>query len=199
MGGPTPARFAAVIVAAGQGLRAGRPVPKQFARWRGKPLVRHSTEALLATGAGPVIVAIPEGAEAIAADALAGLEMTLVTGGATRQASVLAALEALPANAERVLIHDAARPNCPAAVVERLVAALDTHPGAIPVLPVVDSIALADGDLMGGSASRGGPRGGATPPPVRRGPQQPPPNTKEIKTKKPPHQNPQSKKTPKQN
>jgi 2-C-methyl-D-erythritol 4-phosphate cytidylyltransferase/2-C-methyl-D-erythritol 2,4-cyclodiphosphate synthase len=155
MGGPTQAEFAAVIVAAGQGLRAGQPVPKQFAPWRGKPLVRHSAEALLAAGAHPLVVAIPEGSEQVAADALAGLPVRLVTGGATRQASVLAALTAISADgSEFVLIHDAARPDCPASVVERLVAALERQPGAIPVLPVVDSIALADGELMSGSAAR---------------------------------------------
>src|SRR5688500_8387982 len=99
MGAPSQASFAAVIVAAGQGLRAGRPVPKQFARWRGKPVVRHSVEALLAAGAGPLVVAIPEGAEGIAGDSLAGLhDFTLVVGGATRQVSVRAALEALAAS-----------------------------------------------------------------------------------------------------
>ena len=64
--------FAAVVVAAGQGLRAGQPVPKQFAIWRGRPVVRHSVEALLAAGADPVMVAIPEGAAALADEALAG-------------------------------------------------------------------------------------------------------------------------------
>ncbi len=54
-------RFAAVIVAAGQGLRAGQPVPKQFALRRGKPVVRHSAEALIAAGAGTVVVAVSEG------------------------------------------------------------------------------------------------------------------------------------------
>ena len=51
--------FAAVIVAAGKGLRAGQGVPKQFARWRGKPLVRHSAEAFARLGAKPLVVAIP--------------------------------------------------------------------------------------------------------------------------------------------
>jgi 2-C-methyl-D-erythritol 4-phosphate cytidylyltransferase/2-C-methyl-D-erythritol 2,4-cyclodiphosphate synthase len=152
---PTP-RFTAVIVAAGQGLRAGRPMPKQFAQWRGKPVVRHSAEALIAAGAEPLVVAIPEGGADVAADALAGLPgVRLITGGATRQASVRAALEALsPEEPRFVLIHDAARPDCPAQVVERLLAALDAHAAAIPVLPVVDSLAHADGALMAESADR---------------------------------------------
>ena len=154
---PSPtSRFAAVIVAAGQGLRAGQPVPKQFARWRGKPVVRHAAEALLAGGAGPLAVAIPDGAEAIAGEALAGLPgVRLVIGGATRQASVHAALEALGSDAPGlVLIHAAARPHCPADVVDRLLDALREHPGAIPVLPVVDSLAEATNGLMSGAADR---------------------------------------------
>ncbi|KRA83378.1 bifunctional 2-C-methyl-D-erythritol 4-phosphate cytidylyltransferase/2-C-methyl-D-erythritol 2,4-cyclodiphosphate synthase [Altererythrobacter sp. Root672] len=156
MGTPTTARFAAVIVAAGQGLRAGQPVPKQFALWRGKPLVRHSAEALLAAGARPVVVAIAAGHEEMAAQALAGLpDIHLVTGGATRQDSVRSALEVLASDApEAVLIHDAARPDCPSEVVERLLVALDGQPGAIPVLPVVDSLAVDASGLMAGSAPR---------------------------------------------
>jgi 2-C-methyl-D-erythritol 4-phosphate cytidylyltransferase/2-C-methyl-D-erythritol 2,4-cyclodiphosphate synthase len=156
MGAPTPARFAAVIVAAGQGLRAGQPVPKQFVVWRGKAVVRHAAEALIAAGARPLAVAIPEGAEAIANEALAGLpDVVLVLGGATRQASVRAALETLEGDAPAfVLIHDAARPHCPADVIDRLLEALHDQPGAIPVLPVVDSLALAEHGLMADSADR---------------------------------------------
>lgn len=156
MGAPTSARFAAVIVAAGQGLRAGQPVPKQFAPWRGKPVVRHAAEALVAAGAGPVAVAVPPGAESVAKEALEGVTgVRLVAGGPTRQASVRAALDALEDDApELVLIHDAARPDCPAEVVERLLDALAEHSAAIPVLPVVDSLAVAEGSQMAGKADR---------------------------------------------
>ena len=85
MGTPDQSRIAAVLVAAGQGLRAGQPVPKQFARWRGKPVVRHAAEALLAAGAEPIAVAIPYGADAIATEVLAteiNEDATLVAGGA---------------------------------------------------------------------------------------------------------------------
>lgn len=150
------AKVAAIIVAAGQGLRAGQPLPKQFALWRGKPVVRHSAEALAAAGIAPIVVAIPEGADDVAAAALAGIAgVRLVTGGPTRQESVRQALESLAADAPaRVLIHDAARPLLPRAVIDRLLDALDTHPAAIPVLPVVDSLAHAEGNLMGASARR---------------------------------------------
>ena len=152
---PLP-RTAAVIVAAGQGLRAGQPLPKQFVLWRGKPVVRHSAEALAAAGVTPIVVAIPEGGEALAQQALAGIAgIQLVTGGATRQISVRRALEALEGAApERVLIHDAARPGLSGPVIARLVAALAEFPGAIPVLPVVDSLAEASGKLMGAPARR---------------------------------------------
>jgi len=148
--------FAAVIVAAGQGLRAGGPTPKQFATWRGRPLLRHSVESLAGLGAEPIVVAIPEGAEPLAREALQGIAgVRLVTGGATRQHSVRHALEALAAlSPSCVLIHDAARPEIAPAVVERLLTALGEHHGAIPVLPVVDSVAIANEGLMTGSAPR---------------------------------------------
>ncbi len=151
-----PEQFAAVIVAAGKGLRAGQDVPKQFAHWRGKPLLRHSAEALSQAGASPIVVAIPAGAEAVASEALSGIpEIVLVTGGETRQESVRAALEALvEAEPGSVLIHDAARPIVPAAVIERLLTALREFSGAIPVLPVVDSLAHAEDGMMAGSAPR---------------------------------------------
>ena len=148
--------FAAVVVAAGQGTRAGQGVPKQFAYWRGKPLVRHSVERLLAAGASQVIVVIPDGMLDQAQEALVGLDkIAFAIGGVTRQVSAMQGLlTAAGPDVERVLIHDAARPIVPRAVIERLLAALETHDGAIPVLPVVDSLALAEGETMAGSADR---------------------------------------------
>lgn len=148
--------FAAIIVAAGQGLRAGQPVPKQFAHWRGAPLLRHSALALSAAGAKPLIVAIPEGAERLAADALTGIDGAIcITGGATRQQSVRNALEKLAGfTSAQVLIHDAARPVIPASVIARLLDALDRFAGAIPVLPVIDSLATERNGMMTGAARR---------------------------------------------
>lgn len=155
---PSPALpgTSAVIVAAGQGLRAGQPLPKQFAQWRGKPVVRHSAEALAAAGISPIVVAIPEGADQIATEALAGIAgVRFVTGGATRQQSVRIALEAMEPDAPaRVLIHDAARPILPRAVIARLITALENSEAAIPALPVVDSLAHAEGTSMGAPAPR---------------------------------------------
>jgi 2-C-methyl-D-erythritol 4-phosphate cytidylyltransferase / 2-C-methyl-D-erythritol 2,4-cyclodiphosphate synthase len=148
---------AGIVVAAGQGLRAGQPLPKQFALWRGKPVVRHAVEALLAGGVAPVAVVIPESAEDVARAALDGLQggVRLVGGGTTRQDSVRNGLEALVEDAPvHVLIHDAARPALSGEVIDRLREALLEQPGAIPVLPVVDSLAHAEGALMGAPARR---------------------------------------------
>ena len=148
--------FAAIIVAAGKGMRAGGAIPKQFRPWRGKPVLRHSVEALAAAGAFPIVIAIPQGGEQIAHDAVSDLaDIRFVTGGATRQASVRAALESLvETSPPYVLIHDAARPCLSCAVISRLLEALATHPGAIPVLPVVDSLALEHRGMMAGAPDR---------------------------------------------
>lgn len=153
---PLPS-FSAIVVAAGKGLRVGGATPKQFRDWRAKALIRHSVEALAAAGAKPLIVVIAGDASDHARAALDGIAgITFAAGGASRQDSVRAGLEALvPFAPSRVLIHDAARPDLPHAVIARLLAALDNQPGAIPVLPVVDSIAIAGEDgLMAGKATR---------------------------------------------
>ncbi len=148
--------LAAVIVAAGKGLRADQPLPKQFANWRGKPVLRHAADSLKAAGVSRLCVVIPEGAGDLVEEMLAGLEqVVLVTGGASRQDSVREGLEALEgASPDLVLIHDAARPDCPAEVVDRLVSALASSPAAIPVLPVVDSMIETDGTLLRAKADR---------------------------------------------
>jgi len=151
---PTLPSFAAIVVAAGKGLRAGQPLPKQFAMWRGKPVLRHSVETLLDAGARPLVIAVPPDGEQAVLDALAGLEgFALVAGGTTRQQSVKKALAAVD-SAERILIHDAARPDLPLPVIERLLAALEYHPGAIPVLPVIDSLSVENDGVMSGTAPR---------------------------------------------
>lgn len=153
-------RIAAVVVAAGQGLRAGQPLPKQFAMWRGKPVVRHSVEALAKAGVAPILVVIPEGAEELANGALAGIAgVRFTVGGETRQQSVRLGLEVLGADEpDRVLIHDAARPGLSPGVIGRILEALDLSKAVIPVLSVVDSLAHcedgASGPVMGAPARR---------------------------------------------
>lgn len=146
--------FAAIVVAAGKGLRAGQVLPKQFANWRGKPVLRHSVEALLQAGADPLVIVIPAGEEVTTRNALHGLGgWQAVAGSRTRQQSVVNGLNAV-GSADRVLIHDAARPNLPNPVIARLLAALERHPGAIPTLPVIDSLAIDELGIMAGSGDR---------------------------------------------
>ncbi|HET8613828.1 MAG TPA: bifunctional 2-C-methyl-D-erythritol 4-phosphate cytidylyltransferase/2-C-methyl-D-erythritol 2,4-cyclodiphosphate synthase, partial [Sphingomonas sp.] len=93
------------------------------------------------------------------ADALGARKPASVSpGGATRRESVRNGLEAIAAagGAALVLIHDAARPFLPAAVIDRLLAALESQPGAVPVLPVVDTLVRADDGTLGDTVSREG-------------------------------------------
>jgi 2-C-methyl-D-erythritol 4-phosphate cytidylyltransferase/2-C-methyl-D-erythritol 2,4-cyclodiphosphate synthase len=137
----------ALIVAAGQGIRVGGPVPKQFRTVAGKPVLRWAVEALRAhPSVRSVTVAVGAGQQPQAEQALAGLDpVRFVTGGAERADSVRAGLTA--ADGEAILVHDAARPFCPPHVIDRLVGALEFFDGAAPVLAVGDTLAKADGEL----------------------------------------------------
>ena len=145
--------IAIIIVAAGRGTRMGAGGPKQWRDLAGRPLVAHALETLRAVGL-PVLVIHPEDrpeAEAIAGNAL------LVEGGATRAASVRAALEALEGRGiTRVLIHDGARALVTGCLVARLLAALDGAAGAAPALPVTDALWRGDGGRVTGTTDRGG-------------------------------------------
>lgn len=136
-------RTVAIIVAAGSGTRAGGSVPKQFAPLAGKPMLRHSFDALTShPEVDAVVVVVGEGQES-ALHAVLG-DVPLAIGGATRRESVQNGL-VLAGDADRVLIHDAARPFLSHAVIDRLLAALDDHAGAIPGLPVADTLVSASG------------------------------------------------------
>lgn len=152
----------ALIVAAGRGRRVGNSCPKQYLSLAGKPLLRHAVEALLSWGSAGgrpgrsriehlQIVIDPE-QRAFYDAALSGLDLPEpVAGGANRQESVRCGLEALVRQApDCVFIHDAARPYVSAATLDRLLAALREAPGAIPVVPVMDSLKRsADGRILG--------------------------------------------------
>lgn len=142
--------FDAIIVAAGEGLRAGQHVPKQFASYQGKPLLLHSIEAFARHGAERIVVVHPEGAGTRVREMVGdSLPLMLATGGATRQQSVRNGLAVLErAGEDAVLIHDAARPGLTRQVLERLLSALAEADGAIPVLPVIDSLIRADAGAM---------------------------------------------------
>ena len=131
-------RIAVILVAAGTGSRFGAETPKQFLPLFGKPVIRHAAETL----AKHATLIQPVGDTAPIAAALAGLDhLPIVPGGATRQDSVRAGLDALlPHAPDIVLVHDAARPNIPAGAVDALLAALEHMPGAIPAAPVADTL-----------------------------------------------------------
>lgn len=151
---PAPLSFAGLVVAAGSGARAGGA--KQWRLLGGKPVARWSVEGLLAAGAEEVVVVIPPGAEAEAEAALAGLSgCRLATGGATRAESVRNGLSALGGPGDRpVLIHDAARPLLGSDVIRRLIAALEGADGALPALPVADSLRRATEGIVSGAVDR---------------------------------------------
>ncbi|WP_448658134.1 bifunctional 2-C-methyl-D-erythritol 4-phosphate cytidylyltransferase/2-C-methyl-D-erythritol 2,4-cyclodiphosphate synthase [Sphingomonas sp. CJ99] len=147
----------AIIVAAGTGSRSGLSLPKQFAAVAGRPMIAHSHAALAEhQGIDRVVCVIGAGQQDMLAEAV-GPEADWTTGGATRRESVAAGLDWIAANggADRVLVHDAARPFLSAQVIDRLLAALDTDAGAIPVLPVADTLARGM-EILGDTVPREG-------------------------------------------
>ncbi|WP_205481703.1 bifunctional 2-C-methyl-D-erythritol 4-phosphate cytidylyltransferase/2-C-methyl-D-erythritol 2,4-cyclodiphosphate synthase [Sphingomonas arenae] len=139
----------ALIVAAGKGERLGGGLPKQYRLLAGKPALRHAVEAFTEhPKIDSVRVVIGSGQEQMALDALKGLDVgELIIGGAERTDSVRAGLQAISEGV--VLVHDAARPFCPPDVVDRLLDALGEADGAVPVLPVADTLAKGDNELRG--------------------------------------------------
>lgn len=139
----------ALIVAAGSGSRMGGGVPKQYRMLGGKTVLAHAIDSLLSHMAVQVVIGADHGDLYAAAVGDRALPPPIL-GGATRRDSVLAGLEAV--GTPLVFIHDAARPFVPSAVIEALSAALETSDGAIPVLPVVDSLVDRAGAAVDRSA-----------------------------------------------
>src|SRR5215469_15262801 len=133
----------ALVVAAGRGTRLGGERPKQYRTLGGQALLRHSVERLAGhPRVDQVRVVYHPADQALYDDAVAGLDLLPpVAGGAARQDSARLGLESLESlSPERVLIHDAARPFVDAATIDRVLAALADAPGAIPGLPVADTL-----------------------------------------------------------
>jgi 2-C-methyl-D-erythritol 4-phosphate cytidylyltransferase len=142
----------AVVVAAGSGVRLGGSTPKALRAIAGRPLVRLGLEALAAGGVDRAVVVIARGTESAFETALADAQIptAYVVGGERRQDSVRAGLKAIAGDPETarcrfVLVHDAARPLVPPAVVARVIEALKNGAGAVvPAVPVVDSMRTVD-------------------------------------------------------
>jgi 2-C-methyl-D-erythritol 4-phosphate cytidylyltransferase/2-C-methyl-D-erythritol 2,4-cyclodiphosphate synthase len=137
----------ALIVAAGSGSRMGGDLPKQYRRLGNKAVLAHAVDALAShPKVDAVRVVIGAGQQEQALEALAGRRVEeLIVGGKERADSVRAGLAAIGDGI--VLVHDAARPFCPPAVIDRLLDALDGHDGAVPVLKVADTLAKGGATL----------------------------------------------------
>lgn len=152
----------ALIAAAGSGERLGIDRPKAFAGLGGRPLLAESLDRLERCElVDAIVVAAPPGWEEpailLAEELAASKVVACVTGGSTRAASVAAALFEVPIGALVVLVHDAARPLVADDVVGRLVGPLaEGFDGAVPVLPIADTLKRIDAGMIAETVDRGG-------------------------------------------
>ncbi|MFF4449165.1 2-C-methyl-D-erythritol 4-phosphate cytidylyltransferase [Streptomyces sp. NPDC001502] len=143
-----PHRTAAVIPAAGRGVRLGPGAPKALRALGGTPMLIHAVRAMARSRAVSLVVVVAPPAEAAEVRLLLGehtlperTELLVVPGGETRQESVRAGLDALPPDITSVLIHDAARPLVPVDTVDSVVEAVrDGAPAVVPALPLADTV-----------------------------------------------------------
>jgi 2-C-methyl-D-erythritol 4-phosphate cytidylyltransferase len=165
---------AAIVPAAGSGQRLGGAGPKALLPVGGVPMLVHAVRRLSAAAeVSLVVVAAPpdrvEETRRLLGDAHAGAELSVVAGGATRVASVRAALDVLPRDVDVVLVHDAARPLAPSSLAEAVAAAV--HAGAdavVPGVPVQDTVKRVEGDEVTSTVDRSGLRAVQTPQGFRR-------------------------------
>jgi 2-C-methyl-D-erythritol 4-phosphate cytidylyltransferase / 2-C-methyl-D-erythritol 2,4-cyclodiphosphate synthase len=148
-------RIGLLVVAGGRGVRLGADRPKQYLSCAGRPLIVHTLEALAASFPFlTIIVVIRPDDRALYDQAIAHMKADVAAviglpaiGGATRQQSVLAGLEALAvAEPEIVLIHDAVRPFPSPALIKRAIEAAERHGAAAPGTPMSDTVKQVDGE-----------------------------------------------------
>ncbi|WP_344081007.1 2-C-methyl-D-erythritol 4-phosphate cytidylyltransferase [Luedemannella helvata] len=140
---PSRGDVAVLVPAAGLGTRLGPGAPKALRTLAGVPLLVHAARRLAAApSVGCLVVAAPPGDVDGVRDMIdIPVDLIVVAGGDTRQASVAAALAAVPPTFPIVLVHDAARALVPPELVERVAAAVRAgHDAVVPALPVVDTI-----------------------------------------------------------
>ncbi|MFL5766875.1 MAG: 2-C-methyl-D-erythritol 4-phosphate cytidylyltransferase [Actinomycetota bacterium] len=138
----------AVILGAGSGERLGASEPKAFLDVEGSTLLERAADgARRAASVGRIVVVVPGGSEDRARDDLQGV--TVVAGGSSRQASVFSALRALDAGPEDIILcHDAARPFASPALFDSVAAAVGDAAGAVPVVPVADTVKRVSDDRV---------------------------------------------------
>ena len=148
--------IAALIVAAGRGVRAGGGLAKQWRPFAGKSVAQWTVDAFDRHPAIDRIVLV------VAADSdpahwphASRCDLQIVIGADTRGGSVMAGLDALEHHADLVLIHDVARPGIAAPVIDAVIAALAHHQGAAPALAVTDALWRGDGTVAGTVARDG--------------------------------------------
>ncbi|MFI7432741.1 2-C-methyl-D-erythritol 4-phosphate cytidylyltransferase [Micromonospora haikouensis] len=163
---------AVLVPAAGAGVRLGPGAPKALRPLAGEPLLVHAVRRIAAAASvHTIVVAAPTAEVDAVRDLLTAVApVTVVPGGAERQASVAAALAAVPAGPEIILVHDAARALTPPGLVESVAAAVRSgHDAVIPVLPVVDTIKeVGPGEVVLGTVDRSALRAVQTPQGFRR-------------------------------
>lgn len=143
-----PHRTAAVIPAAGRGVRLGPGAPKALRTLGGTPMLIHAVRAMARSRAVSLVVVVAPADGAAEVRLLLGEhalpdrpEILVVPGGETRQESVRAGLQALPPDVTSVLIHDAARPLVPVDTVDSVVLAVrDGAPAVVPAMPLADTV-----------------------------------------------------------
>jgi len=149
----------ALVVGAGRGRRLGGGLPKQYQALGGEPMIRRTIRSFLGhPNIKAVRAVIHPDDEALFHQSVMGLNvLDPVHGGENRQESVLLGLKSLTElNPDYVLIHDAARPYVDQDVITRVIAALDTAPGVIPVLPVADTLKKGHNGLIETTVDRNG-------------------------------------------
>ena len=142
-------RDALILVAAGQGKRAGGPIPKQYQLILGEELISLTIKNCLNSHKFEKIIIVISENDEFAKNVLSRFEGQLetTTGGATRTKSVHAGLKALKSHAiDHVYIHDAARPFLSKPVIKDLSHALHTYQAAAPALPIADAVKTLEGD-----------------------------------------------------
>jgi 2-C-methyl-D-erythritol 4-phosphate cytidylyltransferase len=163
---------AVLVPAAGMGVRLGPGGPKALRTLAGEPLLVHVVRRVAAApSVGLIVVAAPpDDVDSVVALLRPVGHVVVVPGGATRQTSVAAALDAVGAAFPIVLVHDAARALAPVDLIERVAAAVrDGHDAVVPVLPVVDTIKQVDPDgRVAGTVDRSVLRAVQTPQGFRR-------------------------------
>ena len=147
----------AIVLAAGRGERLDPGLPKALVQVGGRTIVARGVEvATGCRGIDGVVVVAPAGFEDAVAELVRPFGVSdVVTGGATRQASVRAGLDVVPAGVPAVVCHDAARPFATAELFVRAMAALDGWNGVVPTLPLVDTLKRLAGERIEGTEPRG--------------------------------------------